>query len=101
MPPDSRSVSFIFHRESFDGKDIYKDGKDGKPHKTFRRKLQEKFDKEAKSKNDSKESSERSWPNLSLSQVSTDSRRAFRNGANKISKTLTSVRVTFGSLSQV
>ncbi|XP_011501724.1 PREDICTED: uncharacterized protein LOC105365302 [Ceratosolen solmsi marchali] len=101
MPPDSRSVSFVFHRDTFNVKGS---AEDGKSQKNFRRRLQDKFDKERtdgfKNKSGDKEIAERPWHNLSFGQVSTDSKRALRNGADKISKTISSVRTTFGSISQ-
>ncbi|KAJ8687580.1 hypothetical protein QAD02_023374 [Eretmocerus hayati] len=98
MPPDSRSVSFIFHRDTNSDKS---DSEDGSSKKKSRRRLQDKFDKEKiEVYADKDTSSDRPWHNLSLGQVSTDSRRALRNGADKISKTFSSVRTTLGSISQ-
>ena len=97
MPPDSRSVSFIFHRDNINARST--------PEKNFRRRLQDKFDKErdSESKDTAKynEATIKPWHNLSFGQVSTDSKRAFRNGADKLSKTISSVRTTLGSISQV
>lgn len=103
MPPDARSVSFVFHRDTSNARSSPEDDRGTK---NFRRRLQDKFDKEqidglTKGKSADKETSDRSWHNLSLGQVSTDSKRALRNGADKISKTISSVRTTFGSISQV
>ena len=100
MPPDSRSVSFVFHRDTVNGGNSPDDGRP----KNFRRRLQDKFDKEqvdGSKKSGEKDATDRPWHNLSLGQVSTDSKRALRNGADKISKTISSVRTTFGSISQV
>ncbi|OXU23304.1 hypothetical protein TSAR_000094 [Trichomalopsis sarcophagae] len=101
MPPDSRSVSFVFHRDSINARSTPEDGRGSK---NFRQRLQDKFDKEqvnrSRDNSGDKEGSERPWHNLSLGQVSTDSKRALRNGADKISKTISSVRTTFGSISQ-
>ncbi|XP_001602594.1 uncharacterized protein LOC100113539 [Nasonia vitripennis] len=101
MPPDSRSVSFVFHRDSINARSTPEDGRGSK---NFRQRLQDKFDKEQVNRSrdnpGNKEGSERPWLNLSLGQVSTDSKRALRNGADKISKTISSVRTTFGSISQ-
>lgn len=98
MPPDSRSVSFVFHQDSINGKST---PEDGKIKKNFRRRLQDKFEKEQVDGIKNKETSERSWHNISLGQVSNDSKRVLRNGADKISKTFSSVRTTLGSISQV
>ena len=99
MPPDSRSASFIFHRDNFDESTTLKDKQS---RKNFRQRLQDRFDKEPKNnKSNDKDSSDKPWHNISLGQVSTDSKRAFKNGADKITKTLTSVKTTFGSFSQV
>lgn len=92
MPPDSRSVSFIFHETT---------PEDGRAKKNFRRRLQDKFEKEQVDGIKNKETSERSWANISIGQVSNDSRRVLRNGADKISKTFSSVRTTLGGISQV
>ncbi|XP_014203783.1 uncharacterized protein LOC106636059 [Copidosoma floridanum] len=100
MPPDSRSVSFIFHRDAVNARST---PDESKIQKNFRRRLQDKFDKEKvdglKDRSD-KDSSDKLWHNLSLGQVSTDSKKAFRSGADKISKTISSVRTTLGSISQ-
>jgi hypothetical protein len=102
MPPDSRSVSFVFHRDTFHARSNLEDGRN---QKNFRRRLQDKFDKEHvdgfKHKSRDKDVSDKSWHNLSFGQVSTDSKKVLRNGADKISKTISSVRTTFGSISQV
>ncbi|XP_015176281.1 PREDICTED: uncharacterized protein LOC107066298 isoform X2 [Polistes dominula] len=47
-----------------------------------------------------KDVTERGWNNLSLGNVSADSRRALRNGAERLSKTISTVRTTFGTISQ-
>ncbi|EZA59497.1 hypothetical protein DMN91_010468 [Ooceraea biroi] len=109
MRPDSRSVSFTFHREVL--------GPRNSPEmvrgtRNLRQRLQDRFDKErgsagddvksAKSKTSKtlKESADRAWNNISLGNVSADSRRALRNGAEKLSRTISSVRTTFGTISQ-
>ncbi|XP_012288437.1 uncharacterized protein LOC105704092 [Orussus abietinus] len=107
MRPDSRSVSFTFHRE------ILPPGSSPEVvrcSRNLRQRLQDRFDKEKivdKEKSNGKEkvseerdSTERGWNNLSLGNVSADSRRAFRSGAEKLSKTISSVRTTFGTISQ-
>lgn len=75
--------------------------------RNFRQRLQDRFEKDRSSTNDSaKEKSpkakenDRAWNNISLGNVSADSRRALRNGAEKLSKTISSVRTTFGTISQ-
>ncbi|OAD58851.1 hypothetical protein WN48_10053 [Eufriesea mexicana] len=47
-----------------------------------------------------KQTGDRSWNNLTLGNMSADSRRALRSGAEKLSKTISSVRTTFGTISQ-
>lgn len=102
MPPDSRSVSFIFHRDAINARST---PDESKIQKNFRRRLQDRFDKEKvdgfiKDRSD-KDTTDKLWHNFSFGQVSTDSKKAFRNGANKISKTISSVKTTLGSISQV
>ncbi|XP_076232848.1 uncharacterized protein LOC143178202 [Calliopsis andreniformis] len=104
MRPDSRSVSFTFHRDVLSVKNSPETTKNSK---NLRRRLQDRFEKE-KSYNMCKEKtvkekqtgSDRSWNNLTLGNMSADSRRALRCGAEKLSKTITSVRTTFGTISQ-
>jgi len=111
MRPDSRSVSFTFHREVL--------GTRNSPEmvrgtRNLRQRLQDRFDKERGSANDDtksakpaktpktpKEPADRAWNNISLGNVSADSRRALRNGAERLSRTISSVRSTFGTISQV
>lgn len=101
MRPDSRSVSFTFHREVLNVKNS------PEITKKLRRRLQDRFEKEkpgdsCKEKmSKDKQTGDRSWNNLSLGNMSADSRRALRNGAEKLSKTISSVRTTFGTISQV
>ncbi|KAL7299291.1 uncharacterized protein LOC106652459 [Trichogramma pretiosum] len=101
MPIDSRSVSFIFHRENTNAQNS---PQNCRSQNNIRQRLQDKFEKENidehKRKSKNKVSNEKSWQNLSLEQVSMDSRRVLRNGANRISKTISSVKSTFGSMSQ-
>ncbi|KAH0953275.1 hypothetical protein HN011_001768 [Eciton burchellii] len=110
MRPDSRSVSFTFHREVL--------GTRNSPEmvrgtRNLRQRLQDRFDKERGSANDDtksakpaktpktpKEPADRAWNNISLGNVSADSRRALRNGAERLSRTISSVRSTFGTISQ-
>lgn len=101
MRPDSRSVSFTFHRE------ILNINNSPEITKKIRRRLQDRFEKE-KSEDSckgkmpkEKQTSDRTWNNLTLGNVSADSRRALRSGAEKLSKTISSVRITFGTISQV
>lgn len=101
MRPDSRSVSFTFHREVLADKDSPQLSRN---RRNLRQRLQDKFDKD-KSKCPSKANAQvttnKRWSNLSLGNVSADSRRALRSGAEKLSKTFSSVRTTFGTISQV
>ncbi|XP_047368509.1 uncharacterized protein LOC124956574 [Vespa velutina] len=103
MRPDSRSVSFTFHREVLS---VRNSPELIRTSKNLRQRLQDRFDKE-KSNESSKQKAtkekditERGWNNLSLGNVSADSRRALRNGAEKLSKTISTVRTTFGTISQ-
>ncbi|XP_054016453.1 uncharacterized protein LOC128896900 isoform X2 [Hylaeus anthracinus] len=92
MRPDSRSVSFTFHRDVLSVKNSPEITKDSK---NLRRRLQDRFEKE-KSSDTFKEKpckdkhSDRSWNNISLVNMSADSRRALRSGAEKLSKTISS-----------
>ncbi|XP_046738963.1 uncharacterized protein LOC124407153 [Diprion similis] len=112
MRPDSRSISFTFHRSALTANNISDEPKESR---NLRQRLQDRFDQEcpynlAKKESPSKKRTskckagtltpEKGWSNLSLSNVSADSRRAFRNGAEKLSKTISSVRMTFGTISQ-
>ncbi|XP_020294688.1 uncharacterized protein LOC109860181 [Pseudomyrmex gracilis] len=104
MRPDSRSVSFTFHREVLamrNSPEVVRRSRN------LRQRLQDRFDKDrgagdnAKEKPlKTKESVDRVWNNISLGNVSADSRRALRSGAEKLSKTISSVRTTFGTISQ-
>ncbi|XP_063979614.1 uncharacterized protein LOC135163767 [Diachasmimorpha longicaudata] len=98
MRPDSRSVSFTFHREVL----ADRSPQVSQSRRNLRQRLQDKFDKEkAETKEKLNGKSEaRGWNNLSLGNVSADSRRAFRTGAEKLSKTISSVRTTIGTISQ-
>lgn len=103
MRPDSRSVSFTFHREVLTDRNS---PQIARGRKNLRQRLQDRFDKEkvddnTKDKSVISKSTEKGWNNLSLGTVSADSRRALRNGAEKLSKTISSVRTTFGTISQV
>ncbi|XP_012251162.1 uncharacterized protein LOC105683260 [Athalia rosae] len=113
MRPDSRSISFTFHRSALAANNSLDDPKESR---NLRQRLQDRFDQECpynlskkdrsiSKGTDAKEKSEpltpeKGWSNLSLSNVSADSRRVFRNGAEKLSKTFSSVRTTFGTISQ-
>ncbi|XP_024893996.1 uncharacterized protein LOC112468857, partial [Temnothorax curvispinosus] len=107
MRPDSRSVSFTFHREVLS----VRNSPEMVPRssRNLRQRLQDRFEKDRGSGgNDNakekpakaKDSVDRAWNNISLGNVSADSRRALRNGAEKLSRTISSVRTTFGTISQ-
>ncbi|XP_071639219.1 uncharacterized protein [Temnothorax longispinosus] len=107
MRPDSRSVSFTFHREVLG----VRNSPEMVPRssRNLRQRLQDRFEKDRGSGgNDNakekpakaKDSVDRAWNNISLGNVSADSRRALRNGAEKLSRTISSVRTTFGTISQ-
>ncbi|XP_057331838.1 uncharacterized protein LOC130671777 [Microplitis mediator] len=103
MRPDSRSVSFTFHREVLTDKNSPRIPPNRG--KNFRQRLQDRFDKEKTDSNNKEKSkivksADKSWNNISLSTVSADSRRVLRNGAEKLSKTIISVRTTIGTISQ-
>lgn len=105
MRPDSRSVSFTFHREVLADKNS---PKLSRSRRNLRQRLQDRFDKDkdlnidSKNKNNNSinNNNDKGWSNLSLGNVSADSRRALRCGAEKLSKTISSVRTTFGTISQ-
>lgn len=108
MPSDSRSVSFTFHRDFLNPNNI----EPTKGRKSLRRRLQDRFEDHDKSSSSSlgkdkglkkKDCSDsgKSWHNLSIGNVTNDSRKALQTGAERISKTLSNVKVTFGSISQV
>ncbi|KAK2584410.1 hypothetical protein KPH14_006792 [Odynerus spinipes] len=103
MRPDSRSVSFTFHREVLgvrNSPELMRNSKN------LRQRLQDRFDKEKTNESSKQKASkekdvtERGWNNLSLGNVSADSRRALRSGAERLSKTISTVRTTFGTISQ-
>ncbi|KAI4504517.1 hypothetical protein M0802_000067 [Mischocyttarus mexicanus] len=103
MRPDSRSVSFTFHREVLS---VRNSPELVRTSKNFRQRLQDRFDKDKSNESSKQKTSkdkdvtERGWNNLSLGNVSADSRRALRNGAERLSKTISTVRTTFGTISQ-
>ncbi|XP_012235275.1 uncharacterized protein [Linepithema humile] len=104
MRPDSRSVSFTFHREVLA---VRNSPEMVRSSRNLRQRLQDRFDKERGSSTGAKEkppkikeSTDRAWNNISLGNVSADSRRALRSGAEKLSRTISSVRTTFGTISQ-
>ncbi|XP_011174001.2 uncharacterized protein LOC105206182 [Solenopsis invicta] len=103
MRPDSRSVSFTFHREVLS---VRNSPEMVRSSRNLRQRLQDRFEKDrgssgAKEKpQKTKESADRTWNNISLGNVSADSRRALRNGAEKLSRTISSVCTTFGTISQ-
>lgn len=108
MRPDSRSVSFTFHREVLSARNSPE--MVVRSSRNLRQRLQDRFEKERSPGESAKEKTtktketaafDRAWNNISLGNVSADSRRALRSGAEKLSKTISSVRTTFGTLSQV
>lgn len=107
MRPDSRSVSFTFHREVLAVRNSPE--MVVRSSRNLRQRLQDRFDKDRSGENPkekppkTKESAtnDRAWNNISLGNVSADSRRALRSGAEKLSRTISSVRTTFGTISQV
>ncbi|XP_032676734.1 uncharacterized protein LOC116846679 [Odontomachus brunneus] len=106
MRPDSRSVSFTFHREVLAVRNSPE--MVVRSSRNLRQRLQDRFEKDRSGENakekppKTKESatSDRAWNNISLGNVSADSRRALRSGAEKLSRTISSVRTTFGTISQ-
>ncbi|XP_049838339.1 uncharacterized protein LOC126283952 [Schistocerca gregaria] len=75
--------------------------------RTTRRKLQDKYDREqscpSELKVQGKRKREKLWTGLNLSNIQVtreDATRMLRSGANKISKTLSSMQTTFGVISQ-
>ncbi|XP_011699162.1 PREDICTED: uncharacterized protein LOC105456658 [Wasmannia auropunctata] len=104
MRPDSRSVSFTFHRElsARNSPEVVRRSRN------LRQRLQDRFEKDTRGSSSAKERppskakepADRAWNNISLGNVSADSRRALRNGAEKLSRTISSVRTTFGTISQ-
>ncbi|XP_026671029.1 uncharacterized protein LOC113464600 [Ceratina calcarata] len=107
MRPDSRSVSFTFHRDVLTMSVKNSPEINSKSTKNLRRRLQDRFEKEKPSdsckekiRSKEKQTGDRSWNNLTLGNVSADSRRALRSGAEKLSRTISSVRTTFGTISQ-
>ncbi|XP_077280517.1 uncharacterized protein LOC143907539 isoform X2 [Temnothorax americanus] len=108
MRPDSRSVSFTFHREALSVRNSPPEMVP-RSSRNLRQRLQDRFEKDRGSDgNDNakekpakaRDSVDRAWNNISLGNVSADSRRALRNGAEKLSRTISSVRTTFGAISQ-
>lgn len=88
MRPDNKSESFTFHRNA---PNTASDSRI----QNCRRKLQDKFETSKKSPEDF--SADRSvLSSLNLNET----KRAFKSGAEKISKTFSSVRTTFGTISQ-
>lgn len=104
MRPDSRSVSFTFHREILS---VRNSPEMTRSTKNLRQRLQDRFDKDKPNVDDPldrptkvKTSTDRGWNNLNLGNVSADSRKALRSGAEKLCRTIFSVRTTFGTISQ-
>lgn len=90
MKPDDRSTSFTFHKDSLDY--------NNRVLRSSRRKLQDRFESDSNVSGNKKMSKNRRiLSNISLS----DPRQALRNGADKISKTLTNVKISIGTFSQV
>lgn len=104
MRPDSRSVSFTFHRDVLTVKNSPETVRRSR---NLRQRLQDRFDKDKSAENikekpsKAKECADRGWNTITLSNMSVDSRRALRSGAEKLSKTISSMRTTFGTISQV
>ena len=109
MPPDSRSVSFIFHRDVLNVGNTFDHSRGPK---NLRTRLQDRFEdndlsansslgkgKDAEKKDCS--GSGRSWHNLSFGSVTTDPRKVLQSGAEKISKSISNVKITFSNISQV
>ncbi|XP_043279809.1 uncharacterized protein [Venturia canescens] len=108
MRPDTRSVSFTFHREPLGDRNSPR--MNTRNTRNLRQRLQDRFEKDKsdisttrdnkKSKVEKDCCTEKGWSNLSLGNVSADSRRVLRTGAEKLSKTISSVRTTIGTISQ-
>ncbi|XP_017768236.1 PREDICTED: uncharacterized protein LOC108556575 [Nicrophorus vespilloides] len=93
MRPDNKSDSFTFHRNS--ALTSSSNSTDGRI-QNCRKKLQDRFEKEETS-SCSDERGDRSV--LSVLSLN-DTRRALRTGADKLSRTFSSVRTSFGTFSQ-
>ncbi|KAI4455197.1 hypothetical protein MML48_9g00002452 [Holotrichia oblita] len=92
MRPDNKSESFTFH------KSVFSSNSNGHSRLQCRIKLQDKFEKDgANSTNSGSGKNDRSV--LSVLSLN-DTRKAFRNGAEKISKTISNVRISLGNFSQ-
>lgn len=91
MRPDNKSESFTFHKSVLFSSN-------SNPHSRLhcRIKLQEKFDRDTSDSNNGK--NDRSV--LSVLSLN-DTKKAFRNGAEKLSKTISNVRISLGNFSQV
>jgi hypothetical protein len=104
MRSDKRSDSFTFHTTEFG---ITTQNKPETARVT-RQRLQDRFDNEyqfsLKSTKQGVKTSQKRWTDLNLTSVSLPPihpRRFLRSGADKFTRTLNSVRTTFGTFSQV
>lgn len=94
MKRNDSSIQFTFHKNIFNSSDT---SSDKNKSKTCRQKLQNRFDNDDCSSSQISQKSERSV--LSVLSIN-DPRRAFRNGAEKISRTFSNVRTSIGTFSQ-
>ena len=104
MRSDKRSDSFTFHTTEF-GVTIQNETETTR---VTRQRLQDRFDNEypvsLRSTKQGVKTSQKRWTNLNLSSVSLPPihpQRFLRSGADKFTRTLNSVRTTFGTFSQV
>ncbi|GJQ83462.1 Gos28 [Trypoxylus dichotomus] len=92
MRPDNKSESFTFH------KSVFSSNSNGHSRLQCRIKLQERFEKDGDA-NSNGGGSKNDRSVLSVLSLN-DTRKAFRNGAEKISKTISNVRISLGNFSQ-
>lgn len=96
MRPD-KSESFTFHKAVFSS-----NSGNGHSRLNCRVKLQDKFDTASKDSVNKEPLGTNKNDRSVLSVLSlNDTRKAFRNGAEKISKTFSNVRISLGNFSQV
>lgn len=95
MKKSENSLQFTFHRNIFNSNNMQKSKE---TNRNCRQKLESRFEKEKQcSTSEISQKSDRSV----LSVLSfNDTKKAFRTGAEKISKTFSSVRTSIGSFSQ-
>lgn len=113
-----RSVSFTFHRNPSENKVERKPSGSNQPidgperrvlQSSTRQRLQDRFDQEcpyslSRDQSGQKRNarcSQRNWSDFNISLPSVQPRRMLRSGADKISKTIATVRNSFDNLSQV